>query len=268
VPTVNEPPASDHGEVTLVGGGPGAAGLLTVDACDALRDADVVYYDRLAPSSELQVLASGAELVDVGKTPYHHRFSQTQITDLLIAKARSGQSVVRLKGGDPFVFGRGSEELQACRAAGVAVRVVPGVSSAIAVPAAAGIPLTHRGISHGFTVISGHVPPTDTELAALADLARHGGTIVILMGVSSLPAITAGLRAAGLSDEVPAAVVERGYSDSQRTTHSAVGRLVHDARALDIAAPAVIVIGDVTRLGTEPHSALSGALPVTVPSAP
>lgn len=268
VPTISESPASDRGDVTLVGGGPGAPGLLTVAACDALRDADIVYYDRLAPSHELEVLASGAELVDVGKTPYHHRFTQTQITDLLIERARSGQSVVRLKGGDPFVFGRGTEELQACRAAGVAVRVVPGVTSAIAVPAAAGIPLTHRGISHSFTVISGHVPPTVAELAALADLARHGGTVVILMGVSNLPAITAGLRAAGLPDETPAAVVERGYSDSQRTTHSAVGQLVDDARTLDITAPAVIVIGDVTRLGTGPYSAVSGALPAAVSSAP
>ena len=243
---IDEPAAAEVGQVTLVGGGPGSTSLLTLAACAALREADVVCYDRLAPSDELERLAPGAELIDVGKTPYHHRVSQDRIEDLLISRARRGEAVVRLKGGDPFVFGRGSEELQACAAAGVAVRVVPGVSSAIAVPAAAGIPLTHRGLSHAFTVISGHVLPTAEEFAALAGL---GGTIVILMGVANLTGIAGGLRGAGLADRTPAAVIERGFSDSQRTTHTTLARLADDARRLDVVSPAVVVVGEVARLG-------------------
>lgn len=245
---MEEPAVAERGLVTLVGGGPGSPSLLTVAACAALREADVVCYDRLAPSDELARLAPTAELIDVGKTPYHHRVSQDRIEDLLIERARRGETVVRLKGGDPFVFGRGSEELQACAAAGIAVRVVPGVSSAIAVPAAAGIPLTHRGVSHAFTVISGHVLPSAEEFAGLAAL---GGSIVILMGVANLTGIATGLRAAGLPDATPAAVVERGFSDSQRTTHTTLARMADDARRLDVVSPAVIVVGEVARLGAE-----------------
>ncbi|HEY5846120.1 MAG TPA: uroporphyrinogen-III C-methyltransferase [Microlunatus sp.] len=250
-----ERPAAESGTVTLVGGGPGLTPLLTVAACDALRDADVVFYDRLAPTDDLARLAPGAELVDVGKTPYHHQTSQGRIEDLMTERALSGQSVVRLKGGDPFVFGRGGEELLACAAAGVTTRVVPGVSSAIAVPAAAGIPVTHRGISHAFTVISGHVPPRTEELLALVQL---GGTIVILMGVANLTLIVSGLRQAGLGDSMPAAVIERGFSDSQRTTVTTVDRLAFDARRLGVASPAVVVIGEVARLGDQ----LADSLPL------
>lgn len=246
--TVDEPPVPPRGIVTLVGGGPGVTELLTLAACTALREADVVYYDRLAPTDDLTRLAPGAELVDVGKTPYHHQISQDRISELLITRARSGDGVVRLKGGDPFVFGRGGEELHACAAAGVDVRVVPGVSSAVAVPAAAGIPVTHRGISHAFTVISGHVLPTTEEFRALAGL---GGTIVILMGVANGTAIASGLRGAGLPDTTPAAVVERGFSASQRTTHTTLARLGDDVRRLDVVAPAVLVVGEVTRLGRD-----------------
>lgn len=246
--TVEEPAASARGIVTLVGGGPGFTELLTLAACTALREADVVYYDRLAPTDDLARLAPGAELVDVGKTPYHHQISQDRISELLILRAQRGDGVVRLKGGDPFVFGRGGEELHACAAAGVDVRVVPGVSSAVAVPAAAGIPVTHRGISRTFTVISGHVLPTSAEFRALAGL---GGTIVILMGVANAAAIAVGLRSAGLPDTTPAAVVERGFSASQRTTHTTLAWLGDDVRRLDVVAPAVLVVGEVTRLGRD-----------------
>ena len=246
-------PAEETGNVTLVGGGPGVTSLLTVAAAEALLEADVVCYDRLAPSDDLPRLAPAAEFIDVGKTPYHHQKGQDRIEDLLIERARLGQSVVRLKGGDPFVFGRGGEELLACATAGVPTRVVSGVSSAIAVPAAAGIPLTHRGISHGFSVISGHVLPSAGELRALVELR---GTIVILMGIANLAAIVAGLRAAGLDDDLPAAVVERGYSDSQRTTVTSVGRLALDARRLDVASPAVVVIGEVARFAVQSAAAL------------
>jgi uroporphyrin-III C-methyltransferase len=234
--------AVQQGNVTLVGGGPGATGRLTLRACDALREADVVFFDRLAPSADLAELAPTAELIDVGKRPHHHRFGQREIEALMIDRARSGASVVRLKGGDPFVFGRGGEEVAACLRAGVAVQVVPGVSSAISVPAAAGIPLTHRGISHAFTVISGHDPLSATELSALSCL---NGTLVILMGINNLAQITAGLVRAGMATAVPAAVVERGYSGAQRTTIATVGTLAARARALDIQPPAVVVIGAV-----------------------
>jgi uroporphyrin-III C-methyltransferase len=250
-----EPAAVASGTVTLVGGGPGLTSLLTLAACDALREADVVFYDRLAPADDLARLAPGAELVDVGKTPYHHPTSQGRIEDLMTERALTGQSVVRLKGGDPFVFGRGGEELLACAAAGVKTRVVPGVSSAIAVPAAAGIPVTHRGVSHAFTVISGHVSPSTEELSALV---RLGGTIVILMGVANLTSIVSGLRKAGLGDSMPAAMIERGFSDSQRTTVTTVDRLAFDARRLGVASPAVVVIGEVARLGDQ----LADSLPL------
>lgn len=245
VMVASEPAAVGHGTVTLVGGGPGVTGLLTRQACEALREADVVFYDRLAPTDDLALLAPAAELVDVGKRPHHHPVSQGQIEDMIIARARLGASVVRLKGGDPFVFGRGGEEVLACAQAGVSVRVVPGVSSAISVPAAAGIPLTHRGASHAFTVISGHDPLTERELGALA---RLDGTLVILMGVSNLSQITAGLLRCGMAPGTPAAVIERGFSNAQRTTVATVDRLAAEARRVDVTSPAVVVLGDVVRL--------------------
>jgi uroporphyrin-III C-methyltransferase len=247
---VDTPPVSMGGGVTLVGGGPGRTSLLTLEACAALLCADVVLYDRLAPTDDLPRLAPAAELLDVGKLPYHHPIDQASIQELMIQRARRGQQVVRLKGGDPFVFGRGGEELHACLAAGIPVRVVPGVSSALAVPAAGGIPLTHRGVSHAFTVISGHVPPTESEYEALA---RLGGTIVILMGIANLDQIVAGLLRAGMASDVPAAVIERGFSTSQRSTFSQVGALANDARRLDVCSPAVVVIGEV--VAAAPRSA-------------
>ncbi|SDS73721.1 uroporphyrin-III C-methyltransferase [Friedmanniella luteola] len=238
----HETPALAGGRVTLVGGGPGSTRLLTLEAVQALAEADAVLYDRLAPTDDLPALAPGAELVDVGKRPYHHPVSQHSIEVQLVARARAGQSVVRLKGGDAFVFGRGGEEMLACIEAGVPVRLVPGLSSALAVPAASGIPVTHRGLSHAFTVISGHVPPAAEELAALV---RLGGTVVVLMGIANLEQIVAGLCAAGLDPAVPAAVVERGFSASQRSTFTTVGRLPAEVRRLDLGSPAVVVIGAV-----------------------
>jgi uroporphyrin-III C-methyltransferase len=240
-----EPAAVGHGVVTLVGGGPGLTSLLTVQAWAALREADVVFYDRLAPTEELAELAPAAELVDVGKQPHHHPVPQSDIQAQLVARAQQGDSVVRLKGGDPYVFGRGGEEVLACVAAGVDVRVVPGVSSALSVPAAVGIPLTHRGVSRCFTVISGHDPLTAVELDALA---RLDGTLVILMGVTNAPQITAGLVRAGASPDLPAAAVERGFSDTQRTTVSTLGGLAAEMRRVDVRSPAVLVVGEVVRL--------------------
>ena len=246
--TVDEAPAEPGGRVVLVGGGPGRTNLLTLEAVEALAGADIVFYDRLAPSTDLTDLAPAAELVDVGKSPYHHAVDQRTIEERMIARARSGDTVVRLKGGDPFVFGRGGEEMRACLDAGVPVRVVPGISSAVAVPGVCGIPVTHRGLSHAFTVISGHQRPSAVELEALA---RLGGTIVLLMGISNLEQIVAGLRRAGLASSTPAAVVERGYSDSQRSTFTTVGELAADARRLQISSPAVVVIGDVVSVAPQ-----------------
>ncbi|MHA7276471.1 uroporphyrinogen-III C-methyltransferase [Arthrobacter sp. Hz1] len=239
---------SDTGQVTLIGGGPGALGLLTLDAAAALREADAVLYDRLAPAEALAEFAPAAELIDVGKLPGHHRVPQTGINDLLVSHARAGRHVVRLKGGDPFVFGRGSEELAACLEARVLCRVVPGVSSAISVPAAAGIPVTHRGVSHLFTVVSGHAPLSDEEHLHLAGL---GGTIVVLMGVSTLPQLVAGLGRAGMRQDMPVAVVERGYSPSQRTTAGILSTIVTAAGVSRCQSPAVLIIGEVVRVGLE-----------------
>lgn len=255
VPLVEEPPAGPRGHVTLVGGGPGSRGLLTVDAVEALRDADVVLFDRLAPWRELEELTT-AQLVDVGKLPGHHKVPQEEINRLIVDHALgrtggsdptgAGANVVRLKGGDPFVFGRGAEEAAACAEAGVPVRVVSGISSSIAVPAAAGIPVTHRNVSHSFTVISGHAPLTDAEHRHLAGLAAEGGTVVVLMGIANLPHLAAGLRRAGLARETPLAVVERGHQAGQRTTLTELGGAELDTAGC--ANPAVIVIGEVVRV--------------------
>lgn len=261
----HEQPAAAPGQVVLVGGGPGATRLLTLEACQVLSEPDVVFHDRLAPTGDLTELAPGAELLDVGKSPYHHPFTQSSIEEQMVTRARAGQLVVRLKGGDPFVFGRGGEEMLACLAAGVGVRVVPGVSSSLAIPAASGIPVTHRGLSHAFTVISGHLPPSPAELASLVGL---GGTIVVLMGVASLDQIVAGLCRAGMAPTMPAAVVERGFSPSQRSTFTTVGRLPAEVRRLDLRSPAVVVIGEVVAVapaagaGGDLLAALDSAWPV------
>ena len=233
------------GRVTLVGGGPGSDDLLTVAAVRALAEADVVLYDRLAPHTRLTAHAPHAELVDVGKRPGHHAIPQSEIEALIVAHAESGAHVVRLKGGDPYVLGRGSEEVLACHRAGIPVDVVPGVTSAVAVPAAAGIPLTHRGVSHLFTVVSGHAPLTESELEHLAGL---GGTIVVLMGVGALPALTAGLVRAGLGADMPVAIIERGFQPDQRTTTGTLADIVGAAGRAHVSSPAVVVVGEVVRL--------------------
>ena len=231
------------GTVTLVGGGPGSDDLITVGGARALAAADVVLYDRLAPHDNLATLAPNALLINVGKRPGHHAISQEAIEQLIVEHALAGSTVVRLKGGDPYVFGRGSEEVIACQRAGVPVTVIAGVSSAIAVPAAVGIPLTHRGVSHMFTVVSGHAPLTDTELEHLAGL---GGTIVVLMGVANLAPIVQGLGRFGLAAATPVAIIERGFSADQRTTITTIGGALGDA--IGVTNPAVLVIGEVVRL--------------------
>lgn len=243
---VREDAAAPGGQVILVGGGPGQDELLTVAGRRALADADVVLYDRLAPHENLAELTHGAELVDVGKRPGHHAITQRGIEELMVDRARAGETVVRLKGGDPFVFGRGSEEVAAAREAGIPVRVIPGITSAVSVPAAAGIPVTHREVSRLFTVVSGHVPLTAAECEHLAGL---GGTIVVLMGIGTMHQTLTGLRQAGMTTEMPVAVVERGYSMNQRTTCSTLGDATAATTLAACSNPAVLVIGEVVRLG-------------------
>ncbi|GHD06753.1 uroporphyrinogen-III C-methyltransferase [Zhihengliuella salsuginis] len=245
---VQEEAAAEHGTVTLVGGGPGEADLLTVAGRKALAQADVVYYDRLGPAGMVGELAPGAELIDVGKTPGHHKVPQGRIQDMMVASALEGKSVVRLKGGDPFVFGRGGEEVEACVAAGLPVTTIPGITSSISVPGTVGIPVTHRGVAKMFTVASGHQPFSDDELEHLAGL---GGTIVVLMGVATLPQTVAGLIRNGLEPKTPAAVIERGYTDTQRSTVATLDKLVMAAAEAKCASPAVVVIGDVVAVGND-----------------
>ena len=239
------PTPAQGGHIVLVGGGPGDTRLLTRAAEEALADCDAVLVDRLAPVEHLRELTGGAEIVDVGKTPGHHPWSQDAINDELVRRGKAGQVVVRLKGGDPFVFGRGGEEVAACVAAGVPVSYLPGVTSATAVPGIAGVPVTHRNTSRAFTVISGHAPLTEPECAGLVAL---GGTIVILMGVATLHQSAASLVRAGLPARTPVAVIERGFAADQRVTRAPLSEIGARAAAVGVTSPAVIVIGETADL--------------------
>ncbi|GLJ80574.1 uroporphyrinogen-III C-methyltransferase [Microbacterium imperiale] len=232
------------GRVDLVGGGPGPADLMTVRGRRLLAEADVVVADRLGPTDVLNELEPDVEIIDVGKRPGHHPVTQDEINALLVAHARAGKRVVRLKGGDPFVFGRGGEEVAACHAAGVAVEVVPGLTSVVSVPQAAGIPVTHRGVSAGIHVANGQGAVSASTRAALGD---DTITTVVLMGVAALPRIVAAAREAGAPGSRPVAIVERGHTPQQRTTHSTLAEVERDAAAAGVANPAVIVIGEVAR---------------------
>ncbi|MCW2809783.1 MAG: cysG [Friedmanniella sp.] len=235
-----------HGAVTLVGGGPGDPGLLTVAGLDAVRGADVLVVDRLAPLSILAQARPDAEIIDVAKIPRGAFTSQERINELLVEHGLAGRNVVRLKGGDNFVFGRGGEEWQACAAAGIPVRVIPGVSSALAGPALAGIPLTHRQLTQGFTVVSGHVPPGDpASTLNWAALARANTTLVILMGVATLAAITTTLVAEGMPADTPAMTVADAGLPSQRSVRGTVADIAARTVAEGLTPPAITVIGAV-----------------------
>ncbi|GAA4830663.1 uroporphyrinogen-III C-methyltransferase [Luteimicrobium xylanilyticum] len=229
------------GSVALVGGGPGDDGLLTTRGRHLLAQADVVVVDRLAPRGVLADLVDDVEVVDVGKTSGHHPVPQDEINRVLVDRALAGNRVVRLKGGDPYVFGRGGEEAEACRAADVPVEVVPGVTSAVAVPAAAGIPVTHRGLARGFTVLTGH-----ESVGAVPAAPDH--TLVLLMGVSHLAATADALVAHGRSPDTPVAVVEDGYGPRFRTTVATLGTLARTVEEAEVRPPAVVVVGDVVTL--------------------
>jgi uroporphyrin-III C-methyltransferase/precorrin-2 dehydrogenase/sirohydrochlorin ferrochelatase len=249
------PAGGRRGSVVLVGGGPGDPGLITVRGRRAISQADVVVADHLAPQSLLSSLPADVEVIDASKLPRGRSMAQEQINALLIEHAQAGKRVVRLKGGDPFVFGRGMEELEACVAAGVAVEVVPGITSAIAVPALAGIPVTHRGLTHEFVVVSGHLPPGHpNSLVDWSALGRLRGTIVVLMGVDTAPAIAAALLEHGRPGETPVAIVSNGSTPSQRTVRTTLADLPEAIGREGVRPPAVWVVGEVVGLNG-PHEA-------------
>ncbi|GAA1990969.1 uroporphyrinogen-III C-methyltransferase [Microbacterium pumilum] len=234
------------GRVDLVGGGPGPSDLITVRGRRLLAEADVVIADRLGPTDVLSELDPDVEVIDVGKRPGHHPVPQDEINALLVAHAQAGRRVVRLKGGDPFVYGRGGEEVAACLAAGVPVEVVPGLTSVVSVPQAAGIPITHRGSAASVHVVNGQADTSESTLAALAD---DTVTTVVLMGVAGLPRLMAAAAAAGVPADRPVAIIERGHTPDQRTTWTTIAAAVDDATAAGVRNPAVIVIGEVARAG-------------------
>ncbi|MER7765221.1 uroporphyrinogen-III C-methyltransferase [Streptomyces sp. NPDC097619] len=239
--------------VALVGGGPGDPDLITVRGRRLLAEADVVIADRLGPRDLLDELPPHVEVIDAAKIPYGRFMAQEAINNALVEHAKAGKAVVRLKGGDPYVFGRGMEEAQALAEVGIPCTVVPGISSSISVPSAAGIPVTHRGVAHEFTVVSGHVAPDDPRsLVDWAALARLTGTLVILMGVDKIGAIAARLIACGRAPETPVAVVQEGTTAAQRRVDATLATVGETVRTQEVRPPAVIVIGEVVNVGIPP----------------
>lgn len=238
------------GSVALVGGGPGDPELITVRGRRLVAAADVVVVDRLAPRALLDELRDDVEVVDCGKSPHRHNLTQDEINAVLIDRARAGKRVVRLKGGDPFVFGRGGEEWLACVAAGIAVTVVPGLSSVLAAPAVADIPLTHRGVASEFTVVSGHLDPGRSvdDGVDWPALATGGGTLVLLMAMDRLPAIAEQLIRHGRPADTPSAVVHRASLPGERVIRAPLSQLPDTVAAAGVGAPAVIVVGPVVDL--------------------
>lgn len=238
-----------RGTVALVGGGPGADDLLTIRGRRLLSRADVVVADRLAPQRPLDELRPDVEIVDAAKIPYGRAMAQEAINEVLVDRARQGKFVVRLKGGDPFLYGRGYEEAAACAEAGIPCTVVPGVSSALAVPALAGIPVTNRGMTHEVTIVSGHLPPGHpSSLIDWDALARMRGTLVVLMGVKNSPAIAESLIAGGRDAATPAAVIMDGSLDGQISHRCTLGTLGEMLTSQDVRPPAIVLVGDVSGL--------------------
>ncbi|MEU4229009.1 uroporphyrinogen-III C-methyltransferase [Nonomuraea sp. NPDC026600] len=248
--------------VALVGGGPGDPGLITVRGRQLLAQADVVVADRLAPRALLDELAPDVELIDAAKVPYGRSLSQETINELLIDRARQGKFVVRLKGGDPFVFGRGGEEMIACARAGIPVLVVPGITSAVAVPAVAGVPVTHRGVSQDFHVISVHVAPDNPQSTVdWPGLARSRGTLVLMMAVERLAKVAEALLRDGRPPETPVMVVQDGTLPTQRAVVAPLSTVADRVSAAGIRPPAIVIVGDVVRVGQEVEMVRAGRLP-------
>jgi len=245
------------GKVFLVGSGPGGRSLLTLRAQQVLEEADVILYDQLPGVEILASLPEGAEKVDCGKFGGQHTLEQDEIERLMVTRALEGKKVVRLKGGDPFLFGRGGEELEALREHGIPVELVPGVTSAIAVPGAVGIPVTHRKYASTVTILTGHEDP-GKEGSAIdwENLAGNMGTLVILMGVRNLAAIAENLVSHGRDPGTPVAIIERGMRPDQRVTTGTLATIAGVAQERRVRPPAVIVIGDVVRLYREGEPSL------------
>lgn len=239
-----------HGKVYLVGAGPGDPKLLTLKAAEVIKQADILIYDRLGVSDEvLNMVPAYAEKIFVGKRTGLHEIPQDKITELIIQKAKEGGKVVRLKGGDPFIFGRGGEEAEALAAEGIEFEVVPGISSSISAPMHAGIPLTHRDYSASVAIITGHRADDAEKPIDWVKIANAVDTIVILMGVESLQNIVSKLLAGGVSPDKPVAMIESGTLPQQRTLIATLGTIVKEAADKQIKPPSVIVIGEVATLG-------------------
>ena len=239
------------GKVTLVGAGPGDPGLLTRKGLEALEKADVVVYDRLVSPAILALMPEGAVKINVGKEASRHPVPQEQINRILLEQAQQGHNVVRLKGGDPFLFGRGGEELELLAEHRIPFEEVPGITSAIAAPAYGGIPVTHRDCCSSLHIVTGHQRAGKELAIDFEALVRTGGTLVFLMGVSALPTICAGLLDAGMAPDTPAAVVERGTTPAQRRVSATLAELPRAAEAAAVQSPAVIVVGDVCALADQ-----------------
>jgi uroporphyrin-III C-methyltransferase len=238
-----------NGKVFLVGSGPGGTGLLAQRAAEIIETADVIFYDQLPGEEILSSLPDNTEKIDCGKYGGRHTLEQQEIESLMVKRAKKGKIVVRLKGGDPFLFGRGGEELETVRAAGIEVEMVPGISSALAVPASVGIPVTHRKYASQVTILTGHEDPTKPEPALDWQLlARSRGTIVILMGVANLGNIARALLDNGKDGSTPVAIIERGLRKDRRVTTGPLSAIGKIAVKSGVKPPAVIVIGDVVRL--------------------
>jgi uroporphyrin-III C-methyltransferase/precorrin-2 dehydrogenase/sirohydrochlorin ferrochelatase len=240
--------------VTLVGGGPGHPDLISVAGRKALMEADVVVADRLAPRDLLGDLPATTEVVDVAKLPRGSAARQDEINRLIVDRALAGQRVARFKGGDSFVFGRGFEEIEACRDAGVAVHVIPGLSSPLAVPALAGIPVTHRAVAHDFTVVSGHLPPGHPgSLVDWEAVGRLRGTLLLMMAVENAAPIGDALVAAGRDAATPVAIVCDGSMPGERTVLTTLGEIADDLDRHGVRPPAIIVVGEVVSVAHQQH---------------
>jgi len=239
----------NSGKVWLAGAGPGDAGLLTVKAKEAMDQADVIVYDALVSLEILSQIPGGCRLIDVGKRSGHHPVRQEEINRILLEEAGKGYRVLRLKGGDPFLFGRGGEELESLKEAQIPYEVIPGVTSVTAVPAYAGIPVTHRDLTSSLHIVTGHARKDGTSRINYPALAAMDATLVFLMGIGAMDEIVNGLQEAGMSGDTPAAVLEKGTTAGQRRVTSTLARLCRDAGAADIGTPAIILVGQVCLLG-------------------
>jgi uroporphyrinogen III methyltransferase/synthase len=241
------------GTVYLIGAGPGDPGLITVKGLKILQAADVIIYDRLSPPELLAEAKRGAELINAGKEPQRHTLKQDEINERLILYARQGKMVARLKGGDPFIFGRGGEEAEACRAAGIPFVIVPGVSSAIAVPAYAGIPLTHRDFTSAFAVISGHEDPSEGKTSLDYEALARIGTLVFMMSIGRLQSIMSALISWGRDPSTPAVCIEWGTTERQRTVEGTISNIAERITQAQIKSPAIVVVGEVTGMRNTLH---------------